>query len=80
MDDKPTIRDWIWGAVAVVFMGLALYGLVQLPDQVQTHGAEILWWSPVWVLVYFWLIAGSWRRTVWGRSERRKDSEREPVH
>lgn len=68
-------RDGLWlafaGALAVVtvLQTIRLVATVLTDDRVQvTGGGAVLGFliTVVWYLIVVWLIAGAWRRTVWG--------------
>lgn len=69
------LRDGLWLALAAALLVVTslqvvrLVGVLVTSDEVQvTGGGAFLGFlvTVVWFLTIFWLVAGAWRRSVWG--------------
>jgi hypothetical protein len=66
---RPTARDYAWVSVAAIASLVLLTGLLNVGWATIVEGRWIvLVTAPVGVVFWYWIIAGCWRRTVWGRA------------
>lgn len=72
---RATFRDGFWIALTGALLVVTILQVVRLvwtlttSDQVQvTGGGAVLGFlvTVVWLLTIYWLVAGAWRRSVWG--------------
>jgi hypothetical protein len=71
---RATPRDLLWGLLTVGIAGLTALQFVALAialvrlDTAPTTGGLLLGFliTVVWLLSIYWLVMGTWRRSVWG--------------
>ncbi|WP_157042085.1 hypothetical protein [Nitriliruptor alkaliphilus] len=72
---RPSFRDGFWIALTGALVVVTVLQLIRLvwtlatSDQIQvTGGGALLGFlvTVVWLLTIYWLVAGAWRRSVWG--------------